>query len=142
MYYIPWFTYFVTGDWNLLIHFIYFFPTSPLSSLATTCYNSDCQVLNLAVRLSPQCPLYFQTYISLPQTLPLILSDTEARKGVIAVVPKLDFKVMKCGLGIRLIKSTPDDYSVLVETSVPPTQWFHLQEKEKPRPHPRLLPGT
>ena len=78
----------------------------------------------------------------MPPVLPNIhlpASDTEARKGVIAVVPKLDFKVMKCGLGIRLIKSTPDDYSVLVETSVPPTQWFHLQEKEKPRPQKAAL---
>lgn len=47
----------------------------------------------LTLRLSPQCPLYFETFISLSQTLPLIPSDTDARKGVRAAVLKLDFKV-------------------------------------------------
>lgn len=47
----------------------------------------------LTLQLSPQCPLYFQTYISLSQTLPLIPSDTEARKSVRAAVYKDDFKV-------------------------------------------------
>ena len=98
----------------------------------------------LTLRLSPQCPLHLHAYISLSyETLicsPLI-SNTDARKSIRAVVLKLDLRYMKCGLGIRLIKSTPDDYSVqprlesfLVETSVPPTQWFHLQEREKPCP--------
>ena len=52
----------------------------------------------LTLRLSPQCPLYFETFISLSQTVPLIPSDTDARKGVRAAVLKLDFKVYEMWL--------------------------------------------
>ena len=52
----------------------------------------------------------------------------------------MDFKAIDMAKGPSTdIKSTPDDYSVLVETSVPPTQWFHLQEKEKPHPQKAAL---